>query len=67
MSSIDERIIELETRSAEQQQTIDELSDMIAKQWRKIDEMTSLGKALKDRLQTLEEKIPDDDVPPPHY
>jgi SlyX protein len=67
MSSIDERVIELETRSAEQQQTIDELSDMIAQQWRKIDEMTMLGKVLKGRLQSLEEKLPDDDVPPPHY
>ena len=67
MSSIEHRVNELEARSAEQQQTIDALSDMIAKQWRKIDEMTSLGQVLKGRVLSLEEKIPDEDVPPPHY
>ncbi len=67
MSSIEERVNDLEARSAEQQQTIDTLSDMVAKQWRKIDEMTALNKAFKGRLLSLEEKLPDDDVPPPHY
>jgi SlyX protein len=67
MTDLNTRIIELETRSAEQQLTIDELSDMIARQWQKIDEMTALTKSMRGKIQTLEERLPEDDVPPPHY
>jgi len=67
MSTSDERIVDLEIRSAEQQQTIDELSDMIAQQWRKIDELISLNKTMRGRVLAIEDKLPDDDKPPPHY
>jgi len=67
MSSTDKRLIELETRSAEQQQTIDELSDMISHQWKKIDDLMSRMEVMRGRVLTLEDKIPDDEAPPPHY
>jgi len=69
MSTTEDRIINLETRSAEQQLTIDELSDMIAEQWKTIDEMKNLLSGMRGRIVTLEEKLePDEaDVPPPHY
>ena len=70
MSTADERIVELEIRSAEQQQTLEELSDMVTRQWRKIDELTTLLEAMRGRILTLEDSLPDgsdDDAPPPHY
>jgi len=67
MNITDKRIIELEVRSAEQQQTIDELSDMIAGQWRKLDDLTTLVEAMRGRVLTLEDRLPDEDAPPPHY
>ncbi len=68
MNDTSTRIDELEVRSAEQQQTIDELSDMIARQWQKIDELTALTGAMRGRILTLEDRLPDDgDTPPPHY
>ena len=67
MSTANERIVELEIRSAEQQQTIDELSDMVARQWRKIDELTSMNEAMRGRVLAIEDKLPDDEQPPPHY
>jgi len=69
MSTAEQRIIDLETRSAEQQQTIDELSDMIAEQWRTIDEVKNLVTGIRGRIVSLEEKLsPDEEeAPPPHY
>jgi SlyX protein len=64
------RLDALEGRSAHQDQTIDELSVVAAKQWAEIS-------GLKDRLNMLSDKLkeieagsdgnPGEGTPPPHY
>jgi SlyX protein len=64
-----ERITDLETRSAFQEQSFEELSAVVATQMRQIDKLES-------KLKTLQEKVespgaPGSDAPqndpPPHY
>jgi SlyX protein len=64
---MEERIVELELRSMQQQRTIEELSDVLYRQQKELD-------SLKALLQQLAQKIPepglvDEKVPerPPHY
>ncbi len=62
----DRRLTELETALAYQEETIQELSDVVKRQWDEID-------ALKREIQRLEatkadaEDAEPDDQPPPHY
>jgi len=68
MDELVQRIIDLEIRSAEQQQTLDELSEMTARQWHLIDDLKNRFEAVRGRLLSLEERLPDSpDAPPPHY
>jgi SlyX protein len=62
--STEDRVTELEMALAHQDQTINDLSDMINRQWNEIER-------LKRELQRLDsmkaDRPPDEDQPPPHY
>lgn len=69
MTMQDDRLTALEIRAAEQEKTIEELSDQIAEQWKVIERMQRKLDALTDRFLVLEEQAAPD-VPvtkPPHW
>ena len=68
-TAMEERLIELETRLAHQEETIAELSDIAAKQWETIDRLERTIGRLDDRLRAIQEKPlgPGEEPPPPHY
>jgi SlyX protein len=63
------RLTELEIRTAEQERTIEELSDALAEQWKAIEKLQRQLKRLSDRVETVEENArPETPVTkPPHY
>ncbi|PAQ10425.1 SlyX family protein [Mesorhizobium temperatum] len=64
-----DRLTTLEIRAAEQEKTIEELSDQIAEQWKAIERMQRKLDALANRFLALEEQAASD-VPvtkPPHW
>jgi SlyX protein len=69
MTARDDRLTTLEIRSAEQEQTIEELSGQIASQWKEIERLQKKLDALTSRFLELEEQTAPD-VPvtkPPHW
>lgn len=64
-----ERLINLESRFAFQQEAIESLSDVVAKQWDEIEMLKKRIKALDDQLYELEvdNKPGSKETPPPHY
>lgn len=66
----DSRITELEVQLAHQSATVDELNDMVAKQWHEIDRLKKQMTRMTGRLESVEQTLPKgaaDDQPPPHY
>jgi len=66
----DNRITELEIQLVHQTATIDELNDVVARQWQEIDRLKKQMSQLTGRLEQVEDIIPKgagDDQPPPHY
>ena len=70
-SGLIERICNLEIRVAHQDRTIDDLNEMVAKQWIAIEQLNQQYFRLKDRLVAVESSSkvskPEDEPPPPHY
>jgi len=69
-TALNERITALEIRVAHYEQMAEDLSDVIARQDRVIDIMSSKLQRLIERLRSVEsggERSPQDDKPPPHY
>jgi len=67
---MDNRLIELETRLAFQDNTLQELNDVVVRQQREIDTITRELEALKAQLRTLAPEMVAnraDEAPPPHY
>lgn len=67
---LEARIIELETKISYQDHTIQELSDVIARQQRQIDRLETDTKRIRDHLKGGSESHlarPDEETPPPHY
>ncbi|MCV6546475.1 MAG: SlyX family protein [Cohaesibacter sp.] len=66
---LEERIVDLEIQVTHQATTIDELSDMVAKQWDMIDRLGRQVGMLKEALAELEEgmETPAANKKPPHY
>jgi SlyX protein len=65
---MEERIIELELKAAEQQQQLDELSQVIYRQQKELDALRSVLQSLASKVQSDPNQI--DDKPaekPPHY
>ncbi|MCW2282462.1 SlyX protein [Rhodoblastus acidophilus] len=60
------RVEALESLYAHQERAIQELSDLVAAQWARIDGLTREVLRLRDELQTVSERVAPD-RPPPHY
>ena len=68
-ASEDERLVALEIRHAEQERTIADLSDQLARQWKTIERMQRKLDALTERFLALEERAAPE-IPvtkPPHW
>ncbi len=66
----EKRLTELEVQLAHQSSTVDELNDMVAKQWHEIDQLKKQLIRLTGRLEQVEDTMPkgaSEDQPPPHY
>lgn len=70
-SELIERISDLEMRVVHQDRTIDDLNDMVAKQWIAIEQLNQQFTRLKDRIGAIESTgtatKSEDEAPPPHY
>ncbi len=66
----DDRFIDLETRLAYQDEAIRSLSDTVARQQKRMDQLESLVRQLLDRVKSMNEPVykgtPADEIPP-HY
>ena len=64
-----DRLTSLEIRTAQQERTIEELSDQVAEQWKVIDRLQKKLDALTGRFLTLEEQAapPIEATKPPHW
>jgi uncharacterized coiled-coil protein SlyX len=67
---LEERLMALESHSAHQDGSIEDLHDMVNKQWAEIEALRRDIDQLRSRLLRLEGEIDPaqpDDQPPPHY
>jgi len=67
---LNERIIELETKSSYQEHLIQELNEVIISQQKQIDALEASIQRMSDYLknnQGSQLARPDEEVPPPHY
>jgi len=69
MSDLD-RITELETRVAFQEETLDKLNEVVGRQELEIERLTRMVKLINGQLKQFDNgyfKRPEDETPPPHY
>ncbi len=66
---IESRLVDLETRIAYQDETLEQLNGVVIKHQQEIEEMRSLILRLTKNLKQLQEGVadPSDEPPPPHY
>lgn len=66
-----ERITELESRVAFQEDTLDTLNDIVSRQELEIEQLKRMIKVMNQRMKSLSNdsptSSPDDEPPPPHY
>jgi SlyX protein len=69
MSDIENRLIELEIKNAHQEDTIEQLNQIVITQQASIDELIRHIKRLKNQLTNLQENNSKEQAesPPPHY
>jgi SlyX protein len=68
--SLEDRVIELETRLAHQEQVCDDLNEVLVRQSRDMERLKRELSTLQDRLASAadnREPSPQDNRPPPHY
>ena len=70
-TSTEERLIELETRFAYQEESVRVLSDAVADQQKQIDRLQLICRDLHERLRAQSDSVqvessPADEVPPPY-
>jgi SlyX protein len=69
-NELKKRVVELETRTAFQEQTISDLSDVIVRQQADIDRVHQMMQRLVGRMESIEElggQGSELEPPPPHY
>ena len=69
-STMDDRLVEIETKAAYQEHTIAELNDVIYRQQQQIDQLELICKALSDRMQDMNESATTEKIgheKPPHH
>ena len=69
-TSLEQRIIELETRLSYQDHTIEQLNEVVTAQQRQIDRLEDGLRAIRAHLQAGTSsgiRRPDEETPPPHY
>ena len=67
---LEDRLVELETKLAFQEDTLQELNNVIVGQQRLIDELAEKVRQLEARLKDLQPSLvatPQEETPPPHY
>ena len=67
---LNERIIELETKSSYQEHLIQELNDVVISQQKQMDTLETRMQRMSDYLKNNQDSQlarPDEEVPPPHY
>jgi SlyX protein len=65
-----QRVTELELKLAHQEQALEDLSDMVTRQWQVIDRLEREVRRLSEQLVDLEgagKTTAPKDAPPPHY
>jgi len=69
MSDIENRIMELEIKNAHQEDTIEQLNQIVIQQQKNIDELVRHMERLKTQLSSLQENTTKEapEPPPPHY
>ena len=70
MNGLEDRITALESHIAHQDGTIDDLNEMVNKQWAEIEALRRDLTELRARLARVEGDVgpsQPDDLPPPHY
>lgn len=66
----EDRLVDIETRLAFQEDTLQQLNDVICRQQDQLDRLAARAEALRVRLGDIVAKLPDDggeDEKPPHY
>lgn len=66
----DERLVDIETKLAHQDQLLLKLNDVITDQQARVMQLEELYTALVDRVRSIRESLPEDapqDERPPHY
>ncbi len=65
---LESRVVDLEIQITHQANTIEDLSQMVSRQWDIMDRLTRQVKMLQDTLVELEENLPPPgNEKPPHY
>lgn len=70
MTLQDDRLVDLESRLAHQENLIDALNAQLVEQQARLTDLESLNRELLNRFRSLAASIPaagGDDQPPPHY
>ncbi len=65
--TIEDRLIELETKMAFQDDLLQGLNDVVAKQEQSIDKLWQANRMLKSQLESVQGPAGESDAPPPHY
>ena len=66
----EERLVEIESKLAHQDQMLIELNDVVTQQQEKIMKLEELSRSLVDRVRSMRDAMPADasqDEQPPHY
>lgn len=66
-NSIEQQLIDIEIALANQQKTIDEISDVVFKQGLLIDKLSKQNELLKSMINQDVVKPMSEELPPPHY
>ena len=68
MTDAYEKVVELQIKISNIEKSLDELSDMVAQQWRIIDGQKQIIASLESQLEGKQDREgSDSEPPPPHY